>query len=330
MSDLENVKKLFPSLMNYRKLNDTIGFGVPDCDELEKYSTEIQDIKNICLIITGAREYLDFIPFENLPDNEMCTALILWVYDFLNVQFKNGAYYSKIGKVIDLIRPIWIKSSKWESCDIRTYIGSENMVQNMKSLYDYATDLPTIEHHLQNANFKCSNNFSTYIQDNIRILKELNDQCKDNVTDKYCIVFNDVFVRALFEKISNLKCNVVDNTVNIQKTVKKYKVSQGLHEQINMDTYNSNAFIKSMKITFPLFGLILIFSILYIVKIKIYTPAGTWIKKKIKVYKILWYRLYNIFKNGTLGHIYENQSLHTVRNELNDSNSPVSYNLFYY
>ncbi|KMZ86058.1 hypothetical protein PVBG_05457 [Plasmodium vivax Brazil I] len=288
------VELLLPFLINYHELYSYRGIGLKaDCIDLKPKNGDKDDIKNfhnICMSITGVIDLFNEIRILNSFDNNKCTVFALWMYDYLIKELKYHYDYSKIAKFINIINPIFKRYSTSIGCKIPSYIGIERYVGTLKILYDFAINYDTIMLHISNNRNKCSEEFSKYIKEKVKLLKEEKENCAHS-THPYCRVFNDIFKQPLIEKLLQLKCTKV--TSDEIKTILEEKLqnqhfedehynyidvhgknsridfrAQEQHKRIISDEPSSTPSNNIMGTTLPVVGSVFTMSLLYRVMIK--------------------------------------------------------------
>ncbi|KMZ76780.1 hypothetical protein PVIIG_05892 [Plasmodium vivax India VII] len=209
MSDLEEVKKLLPSLINYDELYSYGDLGLDgDCVHLKQKIGDKDDIKNfhkICMSITGVIDLFSEISIYNSFDNNKCTVFALWMYDYLIKELMDNYDYSKIKKFINIISPIFKRYSRSIGCNIPSYVGIEKYVGTLKTLYDFAINYDTIVLHIHNNGNECSDDFAEYINEKVKLLNQEKENCAHS-TQPHCQIFNDIFKQSKIEKLLTLEC----------------------------------------------------------------------------------------------------------------------------
>ncbi|CAG9472701.1 unnamed protein product [Plasmodium vivax] len=343
MADLEQVKKLLPSVINYDNLDSYSGFGLEyNCVDLEQKKADKDDIRNfheICMSITGVVDSFNEIKIYNSFDNNKCTVFELWIYDYLIKELKNRNDYRKIAKFINIINPIFKTYSNSISCNIFTYIGIEKYVGTLKILYDFAINYYTIMQHIRNNGNKCSEEFSEYINERVQLLNGEKEHCAYS-TKRYCQVFNDIFKQPLIEKLLKLECTRV-NSEEI-KTILEEKLqhqnfddergiyfddhgkdsridfrAQEQHKRIISDEHSSTPSNNIMGTTLPVVGSVFTMSLLYRL-----TPVGNWINSRLRGNGRRSHNLYNM-AYGPQGDLSDPQALNSFANEFNISYGPA-------
>ncbi|CAI7721779.1 Plasmodium vivax Vir protein, putative [Plasmodium vivax] len=343
MADLKQVKLLLPSVINYNKLDSYSGYGLyDDCVDLKQKKDDkdvIKNFHNICMSITGVIDSFKDISIYNLFDNNKCTVFAMWMYDYLIKQLKYHYDYSKIAKFINIINPIFIRYSKSVGCNIFPYIGIERYVDTLKILYDFAINYDTIMQHIRNNGNKCSEEFSKYIKEKVKLLKEEKENCAYS-THPYCRVFNDIFKQPLIEKLLQLKCTKV--TSDEIKTILEEKLQnqhfedehynyidvhdkdpkiatheQERHKRIISDEPSSTPSNNIMGTTLPVVGSVFTMSLLFRL-----TPVGNWVNSRLRGNGSRSHNLYNK-AYGPQGDLSDPQALNSFANEFNISYGPA-------
>ncbi|GAB69777.1 hypothetical protein PCYB_005260, partial [Plasmodium cynomolgi strain B] len=197
--------------------------------------------------ITGALDFLEYKNFYNLYDNNKCTVFALWMYDYLIKIFKDHDNYSKTKAVIDKIYPLFLRYSEKLHCKIPSYNDIVTYVNNLKTLYDYATNYDTILGHIKDKDYKCNENLSNYIQEQVNLLKEVRLDCH-NTSQNHCEVYKNIFGPSIGEKFLSLQCNPLSSQEISTITVSSH-VQQGKEQITNDETTKTSNII--METIFP-------------------------------------------------------------------------------
>ncbi|GAB69827.1 hypothetical protein PCYB_005760 [Plasmodium cynomolgi strain B] len=228
-----NVLGLLPSFSNYKKLENWSHLGLEDiCSALKNDIKSVPDFYDICMNIIGVLEYLEYPVSFTLYDNKKCTVFALWMYDYLIKYFKNDDNYSKTRAVIEIMNERFSKYSEKLGCKIPSYINNETHVDNLKKLYDYATNYDTILHHITDKGNKCSQEYSKYIKERIDLLKKVKSDCYDK-SENHCEVYKNIFGSSIDEKFFSLQCNSLGSQ-EISAITETSHVQEG-KEQITND-----------------------------------------------------------------------------------------------
>ncbi|GAW84014.1 variable surface protein [Plasmodium gonderi] len=309
----KKVKTLIPSIINYEKFNGNYFLGYSsDCKDLEKAMHDMDDFQNICMDITGAIDFYNDHIYDDSFDN-ICTSFKFWMYDYLIKKLGKEENYKKIKHFINTINTIWDRGEKRKNCNILSYVDNVNSVDIMKCAYDYSVDYSTIENQLSITQFKCSNEFSEYIENKILQYKSAKQECVDN-TKEYCNELRNLFIAPMNEKLLKLSCKLVSNQVlgsiaqqNFHLTPSEFgkERNQEVHESVD-STQPSKAI---MGVTIPVFGILLFFFILYK-----FSPIGALLHNSLRKKEKTLFNLDDIFDYGLKDYLSEIPSL---RNRLN-------------
>ncbi|SCA60663.1 Plasmodium vivax Vir protein, putative [Plasmodium vivax] len=342
MADLEQVNALLPSVINYHKLDNYRWSGLnDDCVKL-KGNDDKDDIKNfhnICMSITGVIDSFNEINIHNSFDNNKCTVFALWMYDYLIKELKNRYDYSKIEKFINIINPIFIRYSSKIGCTIPSYIGIERYVDTLKILYDFAINYDTLMVYIRNNRYKCSEEFSKYIEEKVKLLYELKEHCVFS-REAYCQVLNDIFKKPIREeKLLKLGCTkvssdeikrILEEKLQHQNFEEEHDIFLDVHDRdprISFHAQERNKRITSnepsstssnniMGTTLPVIGSVFTMSLLYRL-----TPVGNWINSRLRGNGRRSHNLYNM-AYGPQGGFSAPEELNSFANEFNISYGP--------
>ncbi|CAI7723986.1 Plasmodium vivax Vir protein, putative [Plasmodium vivax] len=342
MADLEKVLSLLPSRFNYEKLEGYSELGLKtQCSELKKDMDFVTDFYNICMNITGVLDFLEYLSFNILFDKNKCTIFALWMYDYLIKNFNDGHEYKKTKAVINKMNPLFLKYSKKIGCEIPSYINIEKHVDNLKTLYDYATNYDTLLQHIINNEYKCSEDFSNYIEGKVKLIKEVMIDC-DHSSQKHCEVYKKIFGQSIDEKFSTLQCTKVGSQ-QINKILDAKLERQSTQEEnveisvlAPLDSINPKGIshvqetevqiatneipstnINVMRTTLPVVGSAFTMSLLYR-----FTPVGSWISNRLRGNGRRSHNLNNI-TYGPQGDLTDPHTLDSLRNQFNISYRPV-------
>ncbi|GAW84674.1 hypothetical protein PGO_004330 [Plasmodium gonderi] len=236
--------------------------GLPDhCIEIINGMEDIENFKDICLDITGAKEYLELSLKDNV-DNKNCIQFMLWMYDYVIKNLNDNSNYTKSKRVIKQIKSIWSKYSKWSSCDILKFIDSDNNFEKLKYAYDYYLDYDTIKNQLSINNFKCTENVTHYINKIVLFYKQAKEECNDS-SKKYCNELQDIFNESFSKNLSGLKCNEGNAKEMHAIRAESYNIQQESHEQNHHGPYPNNIYKAIIGPIFPILVSALVFPILY-------------------------------------------------------------------
>ncbi|SCA83663.1 Plasmodium vivax Vir protein, putative [Plasmodium vivax] len=310
-----------------------------DLIHLEQKKADKDDIRNfheICMSITGVVDSFNEIKIYNSFDNNKCTVFELWIYDYLIKELKNRNDYRKIEKFINIINPIFKTYSNSISCNIFTYIGIEKYVGTLKILYDFAINYDTLMVYIRNNRYKCSEEFSKYIEEKVKLLYELKEHCVFS-REAYCQVLNDIFKKPIREeKLLKLGCTkvssdeikrILEEKLQHQNFEEEHDIyfdvhgkdsrvhshAQEQHKRITSNEPSSTSSNNIMGTTLPVVGSVFTMSLLYRL-----TPVGNWINSRLSGNERRSHNLYNM-AYGPQGGLSDPEALNSFANEFNIS-----------
>ncbi|SCA81910.1 Plasmodium vivax Vir protein, putative [Plasmodium vivax] len=290
--------------------------------------------------ITGVIDSFNEINIHNSFDNNKCTVFALWMYDYLIKELKNRYDYSRIEKFINIINPIFIRYSRKIGCTIPSYIGIERYVDTLKILYDFAINYDTLMVYIRNNGYRCSEDFSKYIEEKVKLLYELKENCEFS-GQAYCQVLNDIFKKPIREeKLLKLECTkvsseeikrILEEKLQLQnfedlhdiyldvhdKDPKIATHEQERHKRIISDEPSSTPSNNIMGTTLPVVGSVFTMSLLYRL-----TPVGNWVNSRLRGNGSRSHNLYNK-AYGPQGDLSDPQALNSFANEFNISYGPA-------
>ncbi|SBT00237.1 PIR Superfamily Protein [Plasmodium ovale curtisi] len=326
-----------PSIRNYTKLDNRFDlYGLDDkCYELEENFQHPNDIHKFCMKLTGILNKYPNLLIDNLFDDDNCKVVNYWMFDHLykNIFKKVGdnnktAFFAKVME-------IWNKSFSGDNkCTVDTFFfNGDTTFKELKTLYDYASNYPTIKHYLMNNGFKCIQDIKNYIDQSLNVYNRLNDHCKSNNQEERCKLFRRIDQKHNYNELSNLKCTeVVHNSIDLEGVTLPDRVTVG---HLPQDDRRSLMLSKgdsdemspvgipdqgtssiTITVLFPLFGILLVSFILYK-----FTLVGPWIMGHIRKKKVIHPYLDELEEPESLSNTYEFLNINS-----DNSEHHISYN----
>lgn len=242
--------------INYSTLDKGFNYKDEDrkCNELQRDLENRDGVKDFCIKLTGNLKNYDRLNIYGPFDNDTCTVLNFWMYNnFFNKITKDDdtqkiiTFYSKLYKY-------WESAISREKCDIHTYLNVKANFNDLKKLYDYATNYESLKLYMAGKNNVCTENFKQYIDGMHELIKNAQSKC-DSESHDYCFLLNYIKKKYTIQTLLELRCV-------IQGANTKAHVSQ---DQGTYATFTSSR-SRSRNIAvvaFPILGTVFTFLMLY-------------------------------------------------------------------
>ncbi|SBT57230.1 PIR Superfamily Protein [Plasmodium ovale wallikeri] len=284
MENDENIISL-PSNLNYWQFNnknyDTLYGHYVECDEFQKdLDKDDVAIKNFCLKLTGILDQFDKLSVIELFDGDRCSIVIYWMYDTLFQDIINKNIYADTFRVVHDIWNLWLKIEKTKKCtSMQPALAVYDTFKKSKMLYYYALDFDSIQAKSKVLNFKCTQQYSDYINAYVQTYNTIKSDCEsEEEKDKeYCTLLERIHRIKDKDDLSDLKaCTPVANEVRKGETAME---DPGELEEAEVESsyaQSSSEDKVGVSVAFPLLGVLFISSIFYK-----FTPFGPWIRSHV-------------------------------------------------
>ncbi|SBT58924.1 PIR Superfamily Protein [Plasmodium ovale wallikeri] len=332
-----------PSVRNYNKLDNRYDLsGLHDkCYELEIKFEHSEDIHKFCMKLTGILNKYPNLLIDSLFDDDNCKVVNYWMFDHL---YKN--IFKKVGdnkktEFFAKVMETWYNSFSGDNkCNLEPFfLNGDATFNELKTLYDYALNYPTIKHYLTKNGLKCIQDIKNYIDQSLNVYNNLNDHCKSNSKEEErCKLFQRINQKHNYDELSNLKCTeVVHNSISLGVTLsdgvtvghlqeesdrKSLMLSKGdSGEKSPVNTPDQGTSSTIIAVLFPLFGILLISFILYK-----FTLVGPWIMRHIRKKEVIQPYFDELEEPELLSNTYESLNINSDNSEHHISyNSVINY-----
>ncbi|SBS91756.1 PIR Superfamily Protein [Plasmodium ovale curtisi] len=293
--EITNIDKdisILGSTYNYDRINNWYkSYGdTAICNSMEESLSNYQGIKDFCIQLTGVLKKFNNLSFTGPFANDPCTIINYWMYDYLFNRIIKQDGSKDITTILAKLYSFWENLISLSTCDIKSYLGVQNNFNDLKHLYDYATNYENIKLYLTEKSLMCTENIKKYLDQIHEIYKRAQQKCASS--HDYCTVLEYIHKKYNTEKVLDLKCIVTLSSEltpgqgkngermdahtrgqHVEMEVQHDPYSTGMPKSDTPSTSASNIIMAS---AFPIFGVILIFFILYK-----FTPIGTLLQSKL-------------------------------------------------
>ncbi|SBT55973.1 PIR Superfamily Protein [Plasmodium ovale wallikeri] len=260
------------------------------CNTMEQSLSNYQGIKDFCIQLTGVLKEYNNLSFTGPFSNDPCTIINYWMYDYIFNKIIKQDDSKNITPILAKLHDFWAKLINLNTCSIKSYLGVQNNFNDLKNLYDYATNYENIKLHLAEKSLICTENIKKYLHEIHEIYKRAQQKCASS--DDYCTVLEYIHKKYNTQQVLDLKCILPFSShltpgpgkngermdaraqgQRVEMEAQDNPYSTGMPKSDTPSNSPSNIIMAS---AFPIFGIILIFFILYK-----FTPIGTLLRSKL-------------------------------------------------
>ncbi|SBT57398.1 PIR Superfamily Protein [Plasmodium ovale wallikeri] len=290
------------SSTNYSVLDNNSVYTKGDghCAKLENDLGNKAGIKEFCKKLAGNLENFEKLKFYGAFDWDRCTVINYWVHNYIfNIIYKDDTLQSittALGKVLVL----WETFIPRKTCDISSNLNVKANFNDLKKLYDYATNYESLKLYMAGKNNVCTENFKQYIDGMQEIIKNAQSKCASESHD-YCFLLNYIKKKYTIESLLELRCVIKASATTRHEA----------QDQVALITQKPPP-LRSRKIAvvaFPILGTIFIFLMLYK-----FTALGSWLRSQLQKRNIMKHNI-DEEENELLGDIYDDTHRNYERSE---------------
>ncbi|SBT74148.1 PIR protein [Plasmodium ovale] len=298
------VQKL-TSVDNYNKLEERfIDKGnVTQCNEFkQELGNELAnntEFSSFCKIITGALEYYNIMRPLQLLGIDKCVYFNLWICERL-LKILGNLLHPKFDQIKTKIMGFWNEHDLEKKCKpyFISYIGDPNYTK-IKELYEYALNYETLKKYFDVGKRSCSGKDREYIEKSLKLYEQVKHECEIETDSLLCNALKEVREKYKEDKLSKLSCNGTINLEQIKSEVRRSLAARESPSQPQVTTFQTRADevtlddfsitqlpntdgavnfsgYKAMSISFPVFGILFIFFVLYK-----FTPVRSWLYSRL-------------------------------------------------
>ncbi|SBS89398.1 PIR Superfamily Protein [Plasmodium ovale curtisi] len=325
MALTEQVISNLPSNMNHKKLNDVYKNCLyPECDKCEKLPESLpgyKGVKELCdKLGNNLHDLRKLHMLHDAYENERCDILEYW----LNSELLSK--YNKNNTVIQEFEKIWDKPEGEDKCKFNFSLYKEVDFNNTKNIHNFALDFSTMEEKIKNSNFKCSDDYKTYIKAGVQTYNNLKSTCESDGSSPLCQVFFKIRTHYGDEKLSKILCENLeldslspDPGEEVSEDDPEGDPARGQEHPENESIEDASPLSSSnvpIALIIPLLGIMLIIFILHK-----FTPLGFWFKQLLMKNKIIRSYKYEETPHDLLEYSHDNE----IRN-MQDVRHNIGYN----
>ncbi|SBT72877.1 PIR protein [Plasmodium ovale] len=327
MADISDKELTLTSSYNYSRLDKIYkSEGDPTlCNELNQKLSEYEGINDFCMKLTRALSKLEDLLFSGPFNMDRCTIINYWMHDKLFNAIIKSDDLEKNSYVLSEIFNIWGRISSHSVCDMYPHLNIKNNFNEVKKLYDFATDYENIRLHLTNKKHVCTKRFQAYIEDILQLYEKAKSK-RDSSDVAYTKVLNYFEKVYTSKKLSDVTCiEVIDVTTTARTNLQNLSSGEVRGpEQAGGESHKGEFQEQSesgpshhypeahmnypshfpsnivMGVVFSLSGVFLIFFIL-----KKFSPFSTWLRSPLRGKNIIENNFEEEETNKCLENIYE-------------------------
>ncbi|SBT57402.1 PIR Superfamily Protein [Plasmodium ovale wallikeri] len=289
MARMDDKELYLTASKNYSILDGNSDYTDDDnkCSELQRDLENRDGIKDFCIKVTGNLKKYSELEFYGPFSDDRCTVVNYWMYNYLfNTIYKEDTI-ENIGTVMNKILTLWKSIIKLETCDINWNLNVKANFNDLKKLYDYATNYGNIKPYMASKGYACTKNFKNYIDEIRNLHKTATTKCNSR-SDNYCSVLTYIKEKHSDKNIFDLICIKEVNPLG-SYTSRGHGgyLHAGAHGYEGAGRHSSAQYprLRSRKIAvvaFPILGTVFTFLMLYK-----YTALGPWLRSQLQKKNII-------------------------------------------
>ncbi|SBS90376.1 PIR Superfamily Protein [Plasmodium ovale curtisi] len=205
-NDLESLN----SNLFYYKLDK--GWG--KCDSFASSSDIEEEINNyfrdekVPVNLVKALCYVAEMTHDKYGYNERCDYLYYWLSDTL---FKNLTNDSNFPQIIDILYSGLREIDNETECKYIFPEISKEVLEKLKTIYDYSQNFSTIISHLNTHSNKCSRDYYDYLQNAVTTYNDVYNNCTGTSKEFYCSRYDSIFDEQQYKNLSKLTYTLVED-----------------------------------------------------------------------------------------------------------------------
>ncbi|SBT02076.1 PIR protein [Plasmodium ovale] len=292
MAYMDDPNLYLSSSTNYSVLDNNSVYtkGDGNCAKLEHELGNKAGIKEFCKKLAGNLENFENLKFYGAFDWDRCTVINYWVHNYIfNIIYKDDTLET-ITTALGKFWVLWETFIPRKTCDISSNLNVKANFNDLKKLYDYATNYESLKLYMAGKNNVCTENFKQYIDGMQEIIKNAQSKCASESYD-YCFLLNYINNKYTIKTLLELRCviqgaNTTAHVSQDQGTYAKYTSSRSRSRNIAV-------------VAFPILGTVFTFLMLYK-----FTAPGSWLRSQLQKRNIMKHNI-DEEENELLDDIYD-------------------------
>ncbi|SBT58516.1 PIR Superfamily Protein [Plasmodium ovale wallikeri] len=204
------------SIRNYKNLNKEhhkIYIEKEDrCDVLKDalkkaLKKDYTGILDFCKQLGGILNKLNNLGIVSFYDNDTCSVVNYWAYDYMFNKFFKDHSYTDILLFTGNLSHFWKEFGEHNKCYINMTLSNEPYFKLEKTFYDYILDYPTIKHQIDNGTLVCNENLRDYLKNGFKSYETVKDECSADPGKTYCNLLQESTKKYDTGILSEIKCN---------------------------------------------------------------------------------------------------------------------------
>ncbi|SBT74012.1 PIR protein [Plasmodium ovale] len=287
----------FPSYISYNDLDR--GYGIEENDEhsahwsyVKSWFPNYPSIYSVSEKLLKCFYYVSYMRDSKYSYSERWNYLYYWMGDKILAKLDDTTSFYEVMRMYDFVRNI--TDSKSKNIYKEVHISKEDF-KNLKKIYDYSQNYPTILNKIRVNDNKCSKSYKEYIQEHSDLYNQLKQKCSSKEEPCYSI-FNYIKENSSHIDLSKLECTESESVVTShgggRDGLSQTSLLPGGHEKMlrEQDSFSGSpsqfmdgSYVNpssspstshtSFAITFSLLGGLFFSLVLYK-----FTPLGSWLR----------------------------------------------------